>query len=89
MGYNQKHKITPKSVQRAVQESLHITFGGAKVSEDILAESNEDIDVTQVIGELQVEMQEAASRLEFEKAALLRDQIEELKKQSKNLFPKK
>jgi excinuclease ABC subunit B len=36
-------------------------------------------DVAAVIAELQDEMQEAAGRLEFEKAALIRDQIDSLK----------
>ena len=81
IGYNERHGIIPESVSRADQESLHMTLGGAKVSEEILAGNEHDIDVAQVISDLQVEMQEAASKLEFEKAALLRDQIDELKRQ--------
>ena len=38
--------------------------------------------VNEVIHELEAEMAEAASRLEYERAALLRDQIRELKKQA-------
>ena len=38
-------------------------------------------EVTYLIDELQKQMKEAASNLEFEKAALLRDQIFELRKQ--------
>ena len=38
------------------------------------------LSVVEVLRELEEEMQEAASKLEFEKAALLRDQIMELKK---------
>ena len=68
-------------MRRADQESLHMTLGGTKVSEEILAGNDHDIDVAQVISELKVEMQEAASKLEFEKAALIRDQIDELKRQ--------
>ena len=45
-------------------------------------DSGEDFDVVAVIKELQGEMQDAASKLEFEKAALLRDQIAELKAQT-------
>ena len=81
IAYNERHGIIPESVSRADQESLHMTLGGAKVSEEILAGNEHDIDVAQVISDLQVEMQEAASKLEFEKAALLRDQIDELKRQ--------
>ncbi len=36
-------------------------------------------DVAAVIAELEDEMQEAARRLEFEKAAVIRDQIDSLK----------
>ena len=43
----------------------------------MVAESADD--VAAVIAELQVEMQEAAGRLEFERAALLRDQVNALK----------
>jgi len=51
------------------------------VSEEILAGNDDDIDVAQVISDLKVEMQESASKLEFEKAALIRDQIDELQRQ--------
>ena len=46
----------------------------------IREEAGGDIDVVDVIRELQAEMQEAAAKLEFERAALLRDQIGELKR---------
>ncbi|MFP6874318.1 MAG: excinuclease ABC subunit UvrB [Verrucomicrobiales bacterium] len=87
MAYNKKHGITPQSVRRAVQESLHVTLGGEKVNRGVLGEGGEDLDVVEVIGELQVEMNEAAARLEFEKAALLRDQIGELKAQAGDVPP--
>ena len=79
--YNEKNDVIPESVHRADQESLHLTLGGTKVSAEILAGNDDDIDVAQVISELKVEMQEAASKLEFEKAALIRDQIDELNRQ--------
>ncbi|MCH2060652.1 MAG: excinuclease ABC subunit UvrB [Verrucomicrobiales bacterium] len=87
VAYNEKHGITPQSVQRAVQQSLHVTLGGEQVNRGVLQEGGEDLDVVEVIGELQAEMNEAAARLEFEKAALLRDQIAELKTQAGELLP--
>jgi len=39
-----------------------------------------DIDITETVKELEEEMLAAANNLEFEKAALLRDQIRELKR---------
>ena len=43
-------------------------------------EAGVDIDVTETIRELEEEMLTAANNLEFEKAALLRDQVRELKR---------
>ena len=79
--HNEEHGITPQSVKRAVQESLHTTLGGEEVNKNVLKEGGDDFDITQVIKEMQGEMQDAAAKLEFEKAALLRDQIGELKAQ--------
>ncbi len=77
MAYNLANGITPRSVKRGVQASLHVYDGTKKDDELEAAESTGD--VAAVIAELEVEMQEAANRLEFERAALLRDQINSLK----------
>ena len=78
VAYNTAHGITPRSVKRSAQASLHVYDGsGEKAEEAAVAESADD--VAAVIAELEDEMQEAAGRLEFERAALLRDQINALK----------
>ena len=46
----------------------------------MLHEKGVDFDVTETLRELEEEMLNAANNLEFEKAALLRDQIRELKR---------
>lgn len=79
IAYNKEHGITPQSVKRAVQESLHTIIKGREVEASVLKDS-EDLDVTQTLADLEKEMMVAAEKLEFEKAALLRDQINELKK---------
>ncbi|MGC3991329.1 MAG: helicase-related protein [Chthoniobacteraceae bacterium] len=79
MEYNEKHGITPRSVQRAVQESLHTMLKGRDVEESVVREAGGDFNVSEVLRELQQEMEIASNNLEFEKAALLRDQIAELK----------
>ncbi|MES2507557.1 MAG: excinuclease ABC subunit UvrB [Verrucomicrobiota bacterium] len=82
MDHNEKYGITPQTVRRGVQESLQ-TLGKAKEVEDnVLREAGGDFAVIDVIRELEGEMAEAATKLEFERAALLRDQIRELKKQA-------
>ncbi len=77
--YNAKHGITPQSVSRAVQESLHTLLKGREKAESVIREAGGDYSITEVLRELEEEMQTAASSLEYEKAALLRDQIRELK----------
>jgi excinuclease ABC subunit B len=77
--YNTKHGITPTSVQRAVQESLHTILKGREIAESVVREAGGDFSVTEVLRELEQEMEIASANLEFERAALLRDQIMELK----------
>lgn len=79
--HNRKHKITPQTVRRAVQESLHAWQSGRAVEENVVREAAGGYEATEVLRELEAEMAGAASRLEYERAALLRDQISELKKQ--------
>ena len=79
MAYNEEHGITPKSVQRAVQESLHTILRGREVEASVVAESGGDFSLSETLRELEEEMMHAAANLEYEKAALLRDQIAELK----------
>src|SRR5258708_5370049 len=78
--YNQEHNITPRSVSRAVEESLSAHRDTNEQAQAFLKESGVDIDITETIKELEEEMLGAANNLEFEKAALMRDQIRELKR---------
>lgn len=78
LAYNEKHGITPQSVVRAVQESLHMIVKGREVEQSILREEEGEFDAGELLRELRQEMAEAASALEYERAALLRDQIREL-----------
>jgi len=77
--YNREHRITPRSVNRAVEESLATYESTRKKADTVLREGGGDIDLTSTIQELETEMLRAAEDLKFEKAALLRDQIKELK----------
>ena len=79
MEYNEQHGITPRSVVRAVQESLHVILKGKSEETARIAESAEGLSLSDLLGELNQEMEEASAALEFERAALLRDQIMELK----------
>lgn len=82
--HNEEHGIVPRSVKRGDQKSLQLYVNGRpdKVREEPAAYGDSKAtkeDVLQVLSDLQAEMREASVALEFERAALLRDQIAELK----------
>jgi excinuclease ABC subunit B len=77
--YNEKHGITPQTVRRAVQESLHTILRGREIESSVIREAGGNFDLTELLRELEEEMQHASANLEFERAALLRDQIMEVK----------
>lgn len=80
LAYNKEHNITPRSVTRAIEESLAERQQTQERAVATLQEADGNFDVTQTLRELEEEMLAAANNLEFEKAALLRDQIRELKR---------
>jgi len=79
MEYNEMHGITPQTVRRAVQESLHTILRGREIAASVIQEAGGDFNLTELLRELEAEMQQASANLEFERAALLRDQIMEVK----------
>lgn len=80
--YNRLHNITPRSVSRALESGLAEREHQQEMAAAVLRETAGDLDLQQTLQELEEEMLEAANRLEFEKAALLRDQIRELQRMS-------
>jgi len=81
LAHNKEHGIIPVGVKRDIDDSLQAPGKRYNQKEDdaigLLAESD-DRDVAEVIAEMEEEMLEAARKLEFEKAAMIRDQIETL-----------
>ncbi len=95
VAYNQSHGIVPASIVKAVRDltdELKVSnqadvaaAAGAAVA-DARAEYSvggriPPEELSRLIGELEAQMHEAAAALEFEKAALIRDQIYELRRQ--------
>jgi len=86
LAYNQEHGITPRTISRKVDEIMSITsVADARVDpEGAVHESPEEamritgLDREEMIRKLVDEMYDAAKNLEFEKAASLRDRIDEL-----------
>lgn len=74
MAYNKEHGIVPKTVSRPVQDSL---VKRENKLANISKKSKSQVD--RIIDELQQEMLSAADMYDFERAALLRDQIKHIR----------
>ncbi len=77
MKYNKKHDITPQTIKKDVRDTIRAS---------IVLDSTEkygfdkETSIEDIIAKLTDEMLEHASKMEFEEAAKLRDQIKELEK---------
>lgn len=81
--YNQKHGITPKSVQKGIRDVIEITKVAEEDAKYFIRGDEDSMDkdeVLDLIEKLTNEMKAAAAELQFERAAELRDKIAELKK---------
>jgi excinuclease ABC subunit B len=80
IAHNEAHGITPRSVRRGIQQSLHPRSAETTTADPLsVAEAKGDREVAAVIAELEEEMLAAARDLQFERAAILRDQIDVLR----------
>ncbi len=82
--YNRKNGITPQSIKKAIPEIMASIYEAdyVTVPTEIAEKSGEFslFDIPRLVSRLKKEMREAASRLDFEKAAELRDRIRGLEK---------
>ncbi len=88
MEYNRKHGITPKTVTKRIND---ITAGITRRKEEETAKkilaleaAAESKGADEIIREKETQMKEAANNLQFELAAVLRDEIKLLRKNSKS-----
>jgi len=77
--FNKTHNLTPRSIEKAVRDGIESYKKAREVIAGVVEETDDQYDVTTLIGELQHDMELAARNLQFERAAVLRDQIKELK----------
>ena len=75
--YNEEHHIVPKTIKKSIRDSIK-AIQTENIGVEYKLEKEEDIKET--IAKLTDEMLEAASKMEFEQAAELRDKIKELEK---------
>jgi excinuclease ABC subunit B len=80
--YNEDHGITPTTIKKAVRELIAISkaanTGGVALEKDV--ESMSDKELEKLIKELNKKMHRAAAELNFEEAAVIRDQITNIRR---------
>jgi excinuclease ABC subunit B len=79
LAYNAEHGITATTVKKAIHSSLESEVKARKTVAAAVKESEQELDQTEIIKLLEEEMLNAATNLEFERAAQLRDKINELR----------
>lgn len=81
MAYNKEHGITPKSITKGIRDVIENTMAAEEETE--FGEEFSIDDIVAMLQNLETEMFKAAEKLDFERAANIRDQIAELKEQYK------
>jgi excinuclease ABC subunit B len=78
--YNKEHRITPQGIRKAVKDITERVQAVAETRTPYTATSISREEILQLIKQLESDMKAAAKNLEFEKAAMIRDRIIELRK---------
>ena len=79
--YNREHNITPQGIRKAIRDITERVRMVAETRTPYLDAPVAKGDIARLIKELESQMKAAARNLEFEKAALLRDRIIELRRE--------
>jgi excinuclease ABC subunit B len=85
--YNREHGITPQGIKKAIKDITERVQAVAETRTPYMATPVAKEEVIRLIKELESQMKKAAKNLEFEKAALLRDRITELRKDEELISP--
>jgi len=79
--YNKEHGITPETIRKNIRHGIEAEAAAHKQANAAVGKSDDNEVITmEYINELEREMLDAADQLEFERAAVLRDRIEEMRK---------
>ena len=78
LAFNRAHGITPQTIRKAIRQGIEAQIQGRRTAREAVRLSRQDFARTELVRELEAEMHRAAERLDFERAAELRDRIQEL-----------
>lgn len=77
--FNKKHDISPRSIKKAIKHGIEDLQESEGFVERLTGQDPEEYELGRYIAELEYEMELAARNLQFEKAAVIRDKIKELR----------
>jgi excinuclease ABC subunit B len=78
--YNREHGITPETIRKEIREGIEAIKKAREIVEETAGVDLETGTGREVLSELEAEMEEAARRLDFERAIRLRDEVRRLQK---------
>jgi len=85
--YNKEHGITPQGIKKAIKDITKRVQAVAETRAPYTATPISKEEISQLIKQLEFQMKAAAKNLEFEKAAMIRDRIIELRKDEELVSP--
>ena len=77
--FNKKNSIAPRSIQKAIRQGIEDLQEAEEFVADLTGQERDEYELNRYISELEYEMELSARNLQFEKAAVIRDKIKELK----------
>ncbi|MEM7233940.1 MAG: helicase-related protein, partial [Planctomycetota bacterium] len=77
--FNRENGIVPTGIKKEILPGIEQQIRASNVVREVIGERADDYDTREKILELEKEMMEAAEQLDFERAATLRDAVQELK----------
>ena len=77
--YNKEHNITPETIKKQIYTGLQDKLKARQVARQAVNLGDDEYDAAEIAVQIEKEMLEAAEKLDFERAAFLRDQLKELK----------
>jgi len=79
LAYNEEHGITPTTIKKEIRKGLQSELAARKKAREAVSDAEKAYDARELIEMLEEEMVASANKMEFEKAALLRDQVKHLR----------
>jgi excinuclease ABC subunit B len=77
--FNKKNKITPRSIEKSIKEGIEDLQEAQVFVAELTGQDKDEYELSRYISELEYDMELAARNLQFEKAAVIRDKIKQLR----------